>query len=724
MNLIISHNNSGSYYSHSENSKGVKHLLKDHLNNTARIAESFGRNDVEKSIMKISGLLHDLGKYQEEFQKYLIEGGRRGSVTHAVHGAQLARINNLQDISIAINGHHKGIPEVGDWKADTSGSEDEIKAIKAAFFRDLGFSEESFFIQMKSYSDPYEKELFIRYIFSALTDADWLDTESHFSPEKTELRQSRSLDIQNMINKLEAHFDKMPETGDINKMRNNARNEAGKKADLPYGFFSLNLPTGLGKTLTSVYWALLHAKANSLRRIIIVLPYINIIDQTAEILKSIFGNENILEHHSNVNEDYYKNDESFYDIQKLASENWDYPFIITTTVQFFETLFSNRPSKCRKLHNIAESAVIFDEVQSLPKEIIKPTLDMLKNIHSLLKVSFLFCTATMPAFQKREKFDGIEKIAQLIGDPDPIFKKTVRVKYNLLMNLQEMNFNQLFDEVAKIKSSVLIVMNIKKEVCDFFQIVRNNKKNWADIYHLSTAMVPVHRKEIISRITSDLKNNKKILVCSTQLIEAGVDLDFPVVFREIAPLESLIQSAGRCNREGKLPDKGIVNIFKIENSNMPDKTYGACSGHIEGMILDDLSRIYKYDFFHEYYTQILGLFVDPDKYKINPAREGFKFQTVNDAYRIINKPGQLVFIKDYNDCSKELYQRILHKPYLNRDDYRNIQQYSVQLYPYQMQKNMDNITVTELKIRIWLGKYDMDTGINLLLSETDGVLIV
>ena len=722
---LLSANQSAKYYAHSENHLGKKHLLKDHLIQTSKIAGSFGRNNYERNVLRAAGLLHDLGKYQADFQKYLFEGGKRGSVPHAVYGSIIARGFCLSDTSIAIDGHHKGIPNSSDWNADTKEADENSDKLKDLFFQDIKISNEIFNLEKGAFHTRFERDLFIRFVYSSLTDADWLNTEAHFKPEKSKLRQNIKLNTALLIEKLDAHLAGKSKDGEINKLRNTAREAALKKASQSPGFFTLNLPTVMGKTLTSVYWALSHAKANNLKRIIIVLPFINIIDQTGEVLKNIFGTENILEHHSYVNEEYYKNSESdIYDFHKLACENWNYPIIITTTVQFFETLFSNKPSKCRKLHNIADSAVIFDEVQTLPKEVIKPTLDMLKNLNSVLNVSFLFCTATMPAFEKRDNFDGIENLTPLIEEPEKLFSKTIRINYNLINRLKEIDFAVLLKKVAKTNKSALIVMNTKKAALNFYQLACMEKHNWTQIYHLSTFMCPTHRKIIIKQIRNDLKNNQKILVCSTQLIEAGVDFDFPCVFRAVAPLESIIQSAGRCNREGILPYKGLMHIFRLKGSKMPDKTYKACAEHAAGMILDNTDELHKHDFFEDYYKQVINLYIDQGNWhSFNELRKSFSFKDVNNVYKIIDSPGQSIFIKDYNDDCRTLYNKIKSQLFIDKEDYRAIQQFSVSLYANQIKKYSDKISEMEQGLLIWLGEYDSNKGINLAPAEIDDFIV-
>lgn len=709
------------YYAHSENKLGQKHLLSKHLLKTAEIAESFVNSDVTKRIFRIAGLLHDLGKYQPEFQRYLAEGGRRGSVPHAVWGAGYARIHRMNEIAFVVDGHHKGLPN----KSDLTMSTEEFKRKEVALFdsvvsnflKDVSITESELNIQSPLFQNLLQKELFTRYIFSALTDADWLDTEAHFDPNRAQGRKSQILVIDELIKKLKKALPK-PDGREINRLRNQARENVLQKAGKSVGFYSLCLPTGLGKTLISVSWALHHARANGLKRILIVLPYINIIDQTARILKDIFGEELVLEHHSNYNENAatLQNDECNLDpIQKgkrLASENWDYPIIVTTTVQFFESFFSNKPSKCRKIHNIAESVVIFDEVQSLPKEIILPSLSMLKNIQTVMRTSFLFCTATQPAFQKRDKFDGIETIYPLIDNPAEIFEKTRRTDYHLLQDLNPVSQNILFEAVKENNYSVLIIFNTKKATLEFYGQAAKSPEPWEKKYHLSTAMCPHHRKQVIDAIRDDLEKRCKILVSSTQLIEAGVDFDFPCVFREMAPLESIIQSAGRCNREGRLTERGKVYLFRLEGSGMPDKTYKACAGYAKDLIQDDINRLYRHDFFEEYYSQVVGLFVDPDKNNILPAQENFDFETVNDSYRLIQDATEGLFIYNYSDDSRKLFDSIKHKEFLSRDDYRKMQVFTVQVYQQFLFQNPKSYEIRPQGFLVWYGNYDQNTGIS------------
>lgn len=717
------------YYAHSENDKKEKHYLVKHLNDTAQLAELFVRQENYKPVFKLAGLLHDLGKYQSAFQIYLENGGRRGSVPHASWGAGYARQIKQLEVSFAIDGHHKGLPDKASWKSDTEsyqrGEVSDFDEIIKIFLSDTEIQESDILsIEPISFADPFKREMFTRYLFSVLTDSDWLSTEEHFNLEKLELRTVRVLPVDEMIAVLEEEFSLKSTAGTVNSLRNSARNEAVGKALLPCGFYSLALPTGMGKTLTSLAWALRHAKQNGLKRLIIVLPYISIIDQTAQELKRIFGEEWVLEHHSSYNEGLQdgedKNENYTPELKRkqLACENWDYPIIVTTTVQFFESLFSNKPSKCRKVHNIAESVVIFDEVQSIPKEIILPTLQMLNDVQAVMRVSFLFCTATQPAYEKRLGFDGIDSILPLIEEPGILYDKTRRVEYRLLDDLVPIDMARLSETVVECDDATLVIFNTKKAALEFYDSMKKFD-NWESKYHLSTAMCPAHRKEVIRKSRDDLTAKKKILVSSTQLIEAGVDFDFPVLFRAMAPLEAVIQSAGRCNREGN-PAYGKVFLFKLLDGKWPNTTYAACAGFAEELIKTDISQLYRHDVFEKYYANVFALYIDQAQQQgINNARKEFNFATVNDSYRLIKDASEVLFMYNYNEESRQLLHSLQYKEFLSRSDYRKMQAYTVQVYEYFILQNNDFIQTTSQGFKVWYGNYDPATGISVAPMEAD-----
>ncbi|MGD0338611.1 MAG: CRISPR-associated helicase Cas3' [Bacteroidota bacterium] len=725
------------FYAHSENARGEKHSLIEHLKKTAELTRSFAPSEKLRNLFYLAGLLHDVGKFQDGFQKYLATG--KPKTPHAGIGAYNAyrTAKNIYPLQFTIQGHHVGMPDNADRKSNIEDYEEEEETaniLRVRFLKD--FPEFKIPENVLPHKDFLHVECITRFVFSALTDADWLDTEKHFEQERRESRENIQLShdhlCEHLIEKLERKFEELPTEGAINELRTKARNDAASNANEHTGFYSLQLPTGLGKTLTSMYWALLHAQQNNLKRIIIVLPYINIIDQTAKILKDVFGEEIVLEHHSGVIDEDREQDK--YDetatgegrelAKRLACENWDAPIIVTTSVQFFESLFSNRPFKCRKNHNIAESVVIFDEIQTLPKEYAEPIIIMLKNIVALVRTSFLFCTATQPAFIKREGFDGVESIRPLIARSEEYFDATQRVNYVLLNGLEEVPLHVVVGKLTHEKDSFLIIANTKSIARELYEQVKQFN-GYEHFYHISTTMCPHHRKKTIDAIIEDLKNEKRIAVISTQLVEAGVDFDFPCVYRAIGPMDSVIQAAGRCNRNGKLA-KGKVVLFNLEKHKMPDKTYEACAGFAASIIKENANVLHNAQSFEEYYKQVITLFVNADKYKITEKRKGFNFKEVCGSFKFINEPTTSLVIEKYQEglpLLEEVKQlvnaeKLVKRNLIRREHYRRLQQFSVQVYPDFLKKHSGQIVQLNDSIKIYVGNYDKDFGLSPKEVET------
>jgi CRISPR-associated endonuclease/helicase Cas3 len=714
--------NERNWIAHSENKKGATHPLAAHLKESAELARSFCRDAVIGELVYITVLLHDAGKYTDNFQKYLNKTIAHGE-PHACWGAKL--INTLygesetptgEILARVILGHHSELKNSDGianeiYVAEEESEEKTFLSIFNTLLNDLNLSIEKL---QKLCPDldgvtPLEWDMFSRYIFSCLTDADWLDTESHFDENKAIARAFHRLEYDRLIVATQEHIGlKNTKETHINKIRNTVLEYALSKATAPVGFFSLNLPTGYGKTLTSVLWALKHAKHHKLERLIIVLPFLSITDQSASILKKIYGEESVLEHHSNIADN--KDDESDYDIKKLAAENWDYPIIVTTSVQFFESLFSNKHSKCRKLHNMANAAVIFDEVQTLPKELAEPTMEMLKDWQKRFNTTFLFSTATMPAFQKRAKINGIENITSLVNNPEELFLSSKRVEYHIIDEFKPIRLSKLAAISGEASGSVLVVFNTRKLARLFYKHIE--KESWETFYFLTNDMYPKHRLDTIDKIKKDLADGKRIIVSSTQLIEAGVDLDFNNVFRQLAPLDSIIQSAGRCNREGKLIC-GNVFIFVPEDESYPGNDYRTYSKHTRDLLRYNLDDIFSISLFKRYYSEAVDFFTENKK--ITKMREKLNFKSVSDNYNLINNPTTPVFIvgksKPLYDEIRELYDEIKGKPSLSRRDFRKLQLYSVQLF----NKVISNTTEKkELKngVTVWLGGYSAEFGID------------
>ena len=405
----------------------------------------------------------------------------------------------------------------------------------------------------------FSATFFIRFLFSCLKDADCLDTEAYLDQEKNKKRGGYPT-----LNELKIMFDNFIDrefsgtaSSPINEQRNKIRRECVSVAITPPGLFSLTVPTGGGKTLSSLAFALNHASKHEFERIIYVIPYTSIIEQTAAIFKEIFGKDNVIEHHSNYDnttDESYDNESELKRI--LATENWDAPIIVTTNVQFFESLFKNRTSRLRKIHNIAKSVVIMDEAQMLPVQFLKPTIEAIKDLTKHFSTSCVLCTATLPALNETDFHGGFTNVKKIITDSDKLENIFERVSASYIGNITDNNL------ISKIENhqQVLCIVNTRSHARSLFSLLHKSE----GFYHLSALMCPEHRARVIQKIKKRLAQNLKCKVISTQLIEAGVDVDFPVVYRAIAGLDSIVQAAGRCNREGKLRNNGEVFIFSPE----------------------------------------------------------------------------------------------------------------------------------------------------------------
>lgn len=505
---------------------------------------------------RLMGLLHDKGKEQLEWQQYIqgVTGYNKeyaylkSGPNHSYVGAVIAQKQYPQIaplIAQPIAGHHRGLYDYCDYIEETKREIPCDVTIDAAIP-----------CQLPKFSNPERFDLhhIVRMLFSSLVDADSLDTEAFMNPEQAKLRGSHA-PMSELLKMMENHLQELkvnaPDT-EVNRIRNYVQEQCVKASQSVGGFYSLTVPTGGGKTLASVLWALHHAVKNHLRRIIIAIPYTSIIVQTAATLKRIFGEDNVLEHHSNMNPDDIK-DKNLCERLQLATENWDYPIVVTTNVQFFESLFSNKRSDCRKLHNIARSVIILDEVQTLPLDFYRPIVDTLNTLKRVFGASVLFTTASQPILSGRieganpqASFDALSSVHEIIPDGANLHDKLRRVA------LQFMNGARSYDDIAEELSKhrqVLCIVNTRRDAKELYD--RLPKEGIC--LHLSRMMCPAHVSATIEHIKNALKqqNGQPIRVIATQLIEAGVDIDFPVVFRQEAGLDSILQAAGRCNREGK-----------------------------------------------------------------------------------------------------------------------------------------------------------------------------
>ena len=570
------------------------HDLADHLVGVATLAACHARSFGAEDWAHLAGLWHDLGKYRPAFQSYIrnasgyevenahIEG--TGRVDHSTAGAVHA-VDELGQgagrlLAYLIAGHHAGLP---DWNGDNASLFQRLEdARKKGFLKEALDQRPSEAILRGQRPDSRPKggtanlHLWLRMLFSSLVDADRLDTENYMNPDKANMRASYP-NIDNLLLRFTTHMERFAAGAAhtaVNRIRADVLRQCTERAveERGNGLYSLTVPTGGGKTLSSLAFALHHAARHQKRRVIYVIPYLSIIEQTAGVFRKIFGEEDVIEHHSNLDPDK----ESARSV--LASENWDAPLIVTTNVQLFESLFAARTSRCRKLHNLVDSVVILDEAQLLPPEFLEPCLSAIRALSKYYGVTFVLCTATQPTFHPREinghPFAGLPDVRELmrggphVQDPNDLYQDLDRVKVHWPNTSVPTTWDELAERITR-HDQTLTIVNRKAHA-------RELAKRLPDTLYLSTDLCGAHRAERIEEIRFRLEANRertksRMPVClfhvvSTQLIEAGVDVDFPVVFRALAGLDSIAQAAGRCNREGQLmlgedEAKGAVHIF-------------------------------------------------------------------------------------------------------------------------------------------------------------------
>lgn len=685
------------YYAHTREGKSPKewHDLKEHLESTARKASNFAIDFNAADWAYLAGLWHDLGKYSEEFQKMLyapngvdahIEIERPKRVDHSTAGAQYA-VSLLGDkgkiIAYAIAGHHAGlangadnndsclsarlkkkIPDYSDGLSELPGTG---KSLELPFSIDGTISHQKF---------SFRLFIFIKMIFSSLVDADFLDTEKFMEEEKSSWREGYP-DLKILNKRLETFMEKFtPNVKDsgVNKVRDEVLKQCQIAAELSPGLFSLTVPTGGGKTLSSLSFAMKHAIKYGKKRIIYVIPYTSIIEQNASIFREALGNDAILEHHSNFDPD--EEDHR----SRLASENWDAPVVVTTNVQFFESLFACKTSQCRKLHNIINSVVILDEAQMLPSELLRPCLEVLKELSDVYKTSIVLCTATQPALSTTKNFkEGLDGVREIITAPKKFYELLKRVEVE---NLSVVANDDLVRKIVSYDQALCIV-NTRKHARLLFEKVKALTGN-NGCFHLSALMCPAHRAQKLEEIKNTLKGGNLCRVISTQLVEAGVDVDFPVVFRATAGIDSIAQAAGRCNREGRLTT-GKVFVF-VPEDGFPEGHFRQCAQTAESIIRrhqDVLSPEAVEEYFRElYWTKgENGL----DAYSIlstlaeDAAKGNFPFRDAAEKFRIIKDETASLIIP-----WGEEVEDIIRK--LNYADYpalvsRRLQKFTVQVYP-------------------------------------------
>ena len=573
------------YYAHSAPGDRQRwQRLSVHLENTAERAGRFLDAAGLAEWGRVAGLLHDIGKYADRFQDRLEGSPRR--FDHAAPGASLAidrygpRSGKM--LAFCVAGHHAGLANGVNGERITALEERLRGAVSmpdSIWKQEIALPATLVPPRIKLRSKHGEQgqrgahpdrdgdgadtagfcaAFLIRMVFSALVDADYLDTEAYYAKLEGALpERGKHSDLAELSRRLDAHLNDLQENAprtDVNDLRADVLDHVRQNAAKPQGVFSLTVPTGGGKTLASLAFALDHAIRHGLDRVIYVIPYMSVIEQTASIFRSALRcGDSVVEHHSTFDEDRIGNRESECKL-RLAMENWDAPIIVTTAVQFFESLFGNRPSRCRKLHNIANSVVILDEAQTLPLKHLRPCVAALDELARNWRTSVVLCTATQPALRKADEFTGgFENVRELAPTPPRLYETLKRTR---MRHRGRMEDPELANRLRK-SVQVLCIVNTRRHARELYQRLADAE----GACHLSTLMCASHRRERLDAVRRRLKEGEPVRLIATSLVEAGVDLDFPVVWRAEAGLESIIQAAGRCNREGRAP-KGDVFVFE------------------------------------------------------------------------------------------------------------------------------------------------------------------
>jgi CRISPR-associated helicase Cas3/CRISPR-associated endonuclease Cas3-HD len=728
-------------------SSGRWQPLATHLQNVADRARKFAAPVGLGEEAELAGLLHDIGKYAERFQARLRNPAAIHGVNHWAAGAVSAVESKLWSVAFAVDGHHTGIPALrGADSLDQTRAKFRDARLRAEFTRCPESLPELFdrliadglvlpTPAQRAVPDCFAEALRTRLLFSCLVDADFLDTEGHFTPEQMRHRKSPDLNAERALEMLQRHLSGKSADGPVNLRRRQLLNDCLSAAENPPGLFTLTAPTGSGKTLSSLAFALRHTTHHNATlaiddprrfgRIIVVIPYTSIIEQTARVYRDLFeqefGPDYVLEHHSAVAprerpEDAGRDaEEKRLWRARLAAENWSSPLVVTTSVQFFESLFARRPSDCRKLHNIGRSVILFDEVQTLPPRLVPSLLSAVRLLsQEPYGATAVFMTATQPAFgaAKAALPYGWEPV-EISSDPEAMAETLRRTRIELPRRDEYVSWAELAENLAA-RSQALCVVNTTKDARELFRLVPPENR-----FHLSARMCPAHRLEKLAEIRRrlDPSVNAPCVLISTQLIEAGVDVDFPIAFRALGPLDSIIQTAGRCNREGRHAEPCPVLVFRPLGGGTPPGAYKIAAAKTEEFLArhpDAQERLHQPEFYAAYFAELYSL-LGPQAAKDDPVfaySKDLDFPKADEACQLVGENSRRVLVKWGEGI--ELAEKLAYEKYLTGDECRRAQRYSISLYEGEFQAALTAGFVfqpaDDWNFFVWNSNYDSDLG--------------
>lgn len=740
------------YYAHTPASPGGSwHLLPGHLLSTASKAREFADAFACGDIAYIMGLFHDAGKFSDEFQNYLracyeaslkaAAPPRPGTAEHKAAGSAIV-LDKLADnagaiAALCIMGHHGGLlspssaihTDLSDRRRRVRNFDDVCRVAVTqtrAAVAPVNFSSAGKVVDAAV--DPFALEMLGRMLYSCLVDADSLDTEAHNRPERSAVRAG-GLELSSIVDdwrrRLAQHVASLAGASDdrpVPRVRRQVLDACLDAARKEPGVFSLATPTGGGKTLSSLAFALEHAKRHAMRRVIYVAPYTTIIDQTASEFRAVLGSDGVLEHHSAVREESGSDDGGDAELaRRLAAENWDAPLIVTTTVQFFESLFSHLPSRCRKLHNMARSVVILDEVQTLPAFLLAPLVSGLNALVSDYGATVVLCSATQPALSGESQYlRGFADVRPIVEDPKPHFQALKRVRYRV--EREAWDWSRTAAEIRSAKASSLTVLNTKKDALSVLDALKGE-----NVKHLSTLLCGKHRRAVIDDIKAALQVERDaqgppVYLVSTQVVEAGVNLDFPRVFRAMGPLDRIIQAAGRCNREGnRSVDESLVVIFNPQEGGKPAGMYRIeceeAQKFLEQSLADrDLGDPdVPVDYFARLYAtlQAAGL----DQRNIQQDRKKLNYPAVGEKFKLISDKTASVFClydDDAADLLDDIERGMARGQMVFRAHWRRLQPYLVSVREHEIDvlgRAGKLRPLADKELYLWTAPYDRVCGI-------------
>lgn len=697
-------------------------MLKDHLAAVADRAGGFAAAFESEQIGQSVGLLHDLGKASCGFQDYLLKChtaklcGERppaSRIDHKLAGAATASKvgGSFGLLAIPIIGHHGGMTDISDVESRTAPENlNRVASIVDRTSEILPHDLQCTQLPSQFVAGSSSCELFLRMLYSCLVDADSLDTESFWEPEKNLMRHPGE-SIANLWDRFQedqARLIKSVRDTEtlVNRVRREIYDACAESASSPQGVFKLTVPTGGGKTRSGMAFALKHAAVRDLRRVIVAIPYTSIIDQNTKVYREILGENNVLEHHSALDipdSDTYSEEQQRIE---LAAENWDAPVVVTTTVQLLESLFSNKRSKCRKLHSLARSVIILDEVQTLPLGMLQPILSVLRELVTNYHVTLVLSTATQPAFEGSSPYlEGFPECREVVPSAKRYFDALKRVEYRV--EREPWSWEQVAGEIVG-RKQVLCVLNSRKDAVALFKLLKD-----PEALHLSTLMCPAHRRVVLDEIKQRLRDGLPCRVVSTQVVEAGVDLDFPCVMRAVGPLDRIVQAAGRCNREGQMDDLGEVIVFTPEEARAPKGAYATAMADASRVLASSECDLHDPGVF-DYYFKLLWQDCALDAERIETLRNRLDYAEVGRRFRMIDGDTLAVVTSYGEQAAAHILDAARWRGIVARDEWRQLQAYSVSIYRYDFDRFRREGMVKEILPGLyqWQGTYNPRYGIS------------